>query len=189
MIFVDDFTRMMWVAFLKEKSLEKFKIFKNRVENESGFKIRNLRSDRWGEFTSREFNIYCEEHGIKRKLSSPYRPKENGIVERRNRSIAKVGRAMLFENDVPKTFWREALNTAVYTLNRVQLRKGMDKTPYDLWFGYYHQSNILEYLEANVTLKGMMTLASLTQEVIKVCFLDIHWREKNLDVLTIEQKL
>ena len=68
MIFFDDFTRMMWLAFLKEKSkaLEKFKIFKNRVENESRFKIRNLRFDRGGEFTSREFNIYYEEHEIKR---------------------------------------------------------------------------------------------------------------------------
>ena len=76
MIFVDDFTRMMWVAFLKEKleALEKFNIFKNRVENESGFKIKSLRSDRGGKFFSREFNIYCEEHGIKRQLSSPYSP-------------------------------------------------------------------------------------------------------------------
>ena len=67
-IFVDDFTRMMWVAFLTEKSeaYEKFKIFKNRVENESRIKIKSLRSGRGGDFTSREFNIYCEEHGIKR---------------------------------------------------------------------------------------------------------------------------
>ena len=43
---------------------------------------------------------------------------------------------MLFENDVPKTFWREVVNTVVYTLHRVQIRKGMDKTPYELWFGY-----------------------------------------------------
>ena len=43
---------------------------------------------------------------------------------------------MLFENDVPKTFWREAINTSVYPLNKVQIRKGMDKTPYELWFGY-----------------------------------------------------
>ena len=73
MIFVDDFTRMMWVAFLKEKSkaFEKFKIFKNKVENESRVKIKSLRSDRGGEFNSREFNIYCEEHGIRRQLSSP----------------------------------------------------------------------------------------------------------------------
>ena len=61
MIFVDDFTRMMWVAFLKEKfeSFEKFKIFMNRVENESGVKIKCLRSDRRGEFTSKEFNIFA----------------------------------------------------------------------------------------------------------------------------------
>ena len=74
MILVDDFTRMMWVAFLKEKleAFEKFKIFNNRVENESGVKIKSLRSDRGGEFTPREFNIYYEEHGIKRQLSSPH---------------------------------------------------------------------------------------------------------------------
>ena len=41
---------------------------------------------------------------------------------------------MLFENDVSKTFWREAVNTIVYTLNRVHIRKGMSKTPYELWF-------------------------------------------------------
>ena len=50
----------------KVEAFEKFKIFKNIVENESGVKIKSLRSDRGGEFTSREFNIYCEEHGIKR---------------------------------------------------------------------------------------------------------------------------
>ena len=77
MIFVDDFTRMMWVAFLKEKldAFEKFKIFKNRVENESRVKIKSLRSDRGGEFTSREFNIFYEEHRIRRQLSSPHSPK------------------------------------------------------------------------------------------------------------------
>ena len=74
MILVDDFTRLMWVAFLKEKSkaFEKCKIFKNRVENESRVKIKSLRSNRGGEFTSREFNIYYEECGVKTQLSSPY---------------------------------------------------------------------------------------------------------------------
>ena len=68
MILVDEFTRMMWVAFLKKKSeaFEKFKIFKNRVENEFCVKIKCLISDRRGEFTSREFNMFCEENGIKR---------------------------------------------------------------------------------------------------------------------------
>ena len=94
MIFVDDFTRMMWVAFLKEKSkdFEKFKIFKNRVENESGVKIICLRLDRGGEFTSREFNMFCKENGIKRKLSSHRTPEQNGIAERRNRSVVEAAR-------------------------------------------------------------------------------------------------
>ena len=106
MIFFDDSTRMMWVAFLKEKSeaFAKFKIFKNKVENESRVKIKCLRSDRGGKFTSREFNIYCEEHGIRRQLSSPNTPEQNGIAKRRKKSIAEAARAMLFENDVPTTF-------------------------------------------------------------------------------------
>ena len=70
MVFFDNFTRMMWVAFLKEEyeAFEKLKIFKNRVENESSVKIKCLRSNRGGEFTSREFNIFCEENGIKRHI-------------------------------------------------------------------------------------------------------------------------
>ena len=62
--------RMTWVAFLKEKSeaFEKFKIFKAMAENESGMKIKCLRSDNGGEFTSNEFNYLCEGHGIKRQF-------------------------------------------------------------------------------------------------------------------------
>ena len=88
MIFVDDFTGMMWVTFLKEKSeaFEKFMIFKNRVENESCLKIKCLRFDRGEEFTSRELNIFYEENGIKRQLPAPRTPEKNGIFERRNKS-------------------------------------------------------------------------------------------------------
>ena len=73
MILVDEFSRMMWITFIKDKfeAFDKFKIFKNRVENESGMKIKCLRSDRGGEFTSNEFNMFCEENGTKRQLSSP----------------------------------------------------------------------------------------------------------------------
>ena len=114
---------MTWVAFLKEKSeaFDKFKIFKNRVENESRMKIKYLRSDRGGEFTSNEFNIFCEENGIKRQLSAPRTPEQNGIVERRNGLVTKAARAMLAKNDVSKIFWREVVNTVVYTMNKVQV--------------------------------------------------------------------
>ena len=86
----------MWVVFFKEKyeAFEKFKIFKNRVENESSIKINYLRLDRGGDFTSREFNMFYEENGIKRQLSSPRTPEQNEISERRNKLVAEATRAM-----------------------------------------------------------------------------------------------
>lgn len=125
MVFVDDFTRIMQVSFLKEKyeAFEKFKIFKNRVENESGDKIKCLRSDRGEKFTSREFNMFFEENGIKRQLSSPKNPKKNGIAERINRLVLEAKRVIVFENDVSKTFQREVVNMVVYTEKKYKSKK------------------------------------------------------------------
>ena len=63
-------------------------------------------------------------------------PEWNGIAERRNKCVTEVARDMLADNDVPKTFWRETMNTTVYTMNRVQVRKDTNKTPYELWFSH-----------------------------------------------------
>lgn len=76
MILTDDCSRMMWVTFLKDKSeaFGNFKAFRALVEKESGRRIKCLRTDQGGEFTSGEFNKYCEENGIKRQLSAPQTP-------------------------------------------------------------------------------------------------------------------
>lgn len=86
MLLINDYSRMSWVVFLGEKLevLEKFKIFNDKVENEVERRIKCLRSDRGGEFTSDEFNNYCEKHGIRRQLSVPRTPQQNGVVERMN---------------------------------------------------------------------------------------------------------
>ncbi|GJX71042.1 ribonuclease H-like domain, reverse transcriptase, RNA-dependent DNA polymerase [Tanacetum coccineum] len=84
--------RYMWVYFLKSKdeAFETFKEFKLKVENEVGKKIRSFRTDRGGEFTSREFTRYYNENDIVRQLTTPYSPQQNGIVERRNRVPIKA---------------------------------------------------------------------------------------------------
>ena len=76
---------MTWVAFLKGnfEAFEKFKIFKAMAENESGMKIKCLRSDNGGKFTSNEFNEFCEGHGIKRQILDAKTPQHNGVVERK----------------------------------------------------------------------------------------------------------
>ena len=93
MILIDDFTRMTWVCLLKRKSeaFGCFKIFKKQVENETEQKIKFLRSDNGGEFTSKEFNHYCEEHGIKRQCSATRTPQQNGVVERKNKTMMDDG--------------------------------------------------------------------------------------------------
>ena len=137
MLFVDDFTRMCWVFFLKEKSeaFQIFKTFKILVENEIGKKLKCLRSDNGCEFTSKEFNFFCENHGIKRQVSATRTPQQNGMVERRNRTIQEAARTMLNEAKLSYGYWREAISTTMHTLNRGQLRVNSNKTPYELWYG------------------------------------------------------
>jgi hypothetical protein len=137
MLFIDDFTRKAWVCFLKEKSeaLKKFKAFKTLVENEIETKIKCLRSDNGGDFTSKEFDLLCETHGIKRQLSAARTPQQNGIAERRNRTVQEAARSMLNEARLSDGYWREDVGTTIYILNRGQLKINSNKTPYELWFG------------------------------------------------------
>ena len=81
--FIDDYSRKTWIYFLKAKSevFEKFKEFKALIENLSDKRIKTLRSDNGGEYTSKEFEAFCKDAGIKRELTTPYNPQQNGVVE------------------------------------------------------------------------------------------------------------
>ncbi|KAD5802449.1 hypothetical protein E3N88_13809 [Mikania micrantha] len=136
-LLVDDYSRYMWVYLLKSKNeaFLNFKKFKATVEKESELKVGTLRTDRGGEFVSKEFLQFCEDHGIKRQLTAPYTPQQNGVVERRNRTVMEVTRSFLKTMDVPETLWGEAVRHAVYILNRVSTRSVKDQTPYEGWRG------------------------------------------------------
>jgi transposase InsO family protein len=91
-IFIDDFSRKTWIFFMKTKDevFSRFQEFKAQVENLTGKKIKVLRSDNGGEYTSRDFSDFCKEAGIKRELIVPYNPQQNGVAERKNRSIVEA---------------------------------------------------------------------------------------------------
>ncbi|KAL4318060.1 hypothetical protein GQ457_18G019390 [Hibiscus cannabinus] len=137
-VFIDDFTRMCWIFFLKFKSevAQVFWKFKARVENESCCKIQIVRSDNGKEYTSAEFNKFCEEAGIEHQLTAFYTPQQNGVSERRNRFIMEMSRCMLHEKNLPKKFWAEAANTAVFLQNRLPTKAVKDKTPFEAWYDH-----------------------------------------------------
>ena len=133
--FIDDYSRKIWVSLLSEKSqaFTSFKNFKSLVEKEIGASIQCLRTDRGGEFTSKEFNSFCSLHGIKRQLTAAFTPQQNGVAERKNRTIMNMVRSMLSEKHVPKFLWAEAVNWAVHILNRSPTLAVKDKTPEEVW--------------------------------------------------------
>ena len=137
MLLVDDFSRKMWVYMLKTKdeALSCFKKFKLLVENGTRNTIQVFRTDRGGEFCSKEFEDFCANSGILKHYTAPYTPQQNGVVERRNRTVTAMKRSLLKERDVPVKFWGEAVKHAVYILNKLPTRSLSQVTPHEVWFG------------------------------------------------------
>ncbi|KAK2969386.1 hypothetical protein RJ640_001301 [Escallonia rubra] len=138
LLFIDDYSRKKWVYFLKQNSevFSTFKRFKALMDKHNGYQIRAMRSDRGREFISKEFKLFCEENDIRRPLTIPYSPQQNGVVERKNRSIVNMTRSMLKSKNLPKKFWAEAIDYAVYLLNRCPTRSVWNQTPQEAWRNY-----------------------------------------------------
>ncbi|KAG6531868.1 hypothetical protein ZIOFF_005703 [Zingiber officinale] len=127
----------MWVFVLaaKKDAIQAFKKFKSVTENTTEYKIKTLRTDRGGEFLSTEFTRFCENEGIERHLTAPYTPQQNGVVERRNRTVMAMTRSLLKGTHMPARFWGEAIRHAVYLLNRLPTKALGDRTPFEAWIG------------------------------------------------------
>jgi hypothetical protein len=143
--FIDDFSRNTWIYFLKAKSevFNKLKEFKVLVENLFEKKIKILRSDNGGEFTSDEFKAFCKEVGIKREVSTLYNPQQNGVVERKNQTIMEALKAMIHDQDLPMHLWAEAARTVVYVQNRSPRCVLGNKTPKEMFTGKKPEVNHL----------------------------------------------
>src|SRR5438132_934644 len=136
-VIVDDYSRYSWTFFLQEKSetMSTFKKFAKRAQNLFGYTIVKIRSDNGSELKNSHIDDYCDEHGIKHELSSTYTPQQNGVVERKNKTLITLVRSMLDEYEMPERFWAEANNTACYASNRLYLHRFLKKTSYELLVG------------------------------------------------------
>ena len=131
--FIDDFTRYDHVYLISHKSeaLSCFMKYVNLVENQLDKTIKALRTDRGREYLSEHFKELCERKGIDRQLTVPYTPQQNGVAERRNRTLLEMVRSMMAQANLPISYWGDALLTAAYILNRVPT-KSVISTQYEL---------------------------------------------------------
>src|SRR3954471_15881318 len=136
--FIDDFSRKLWTYVIKRKDevFDVFKRFKSMAERQCGHKLKILKTDGGGEYTSVAFGKYCDDEGIVREVVPPYTPQQNGIAERKNRSIMNMVRSMLSGKSLPKELWGEAVSTATYLLNRCPTKKLEKLTPEEAWCGF-----------------------------------------------------
>ena len=106
LLLVDDCSRYMWLQLLtsKDEAAAAIKKFKARAEAESGKKLRVLRTDWGGEFTSMEFAAYREDQGVVRHHTAPYSPQQNGMVKRRNQTVVDMARSMMKAKGMPARF-------------------------------------------------------------------------------------
>lgn len=156
--FTDDFSKKVFVYFLKAKSevLDTFIEFKNLVENQTGKQMKNvisniteddaeapkmrgksikkLRTDNGREYLSNDFVKFCKANGIHHQLTNVYTPQQNGVAERMNRTLVEKAKCLLFDAKLPKCYWAEATNMAAYLINKSVNSTGIH-TPDEIFFG------------------------------------------------------
>lgn len=135
--FIDDHSRCCEMRFLKSKDevIKATKDYIALVENQKERSLKCLQTDNGREYLNSNFESYLKSRGITRRLTIPYNLQQNGIAERKNRTLMDTARCLLFQSGLPSKFWAEAVNTANYIRNRCPTRSLGGKTPYEYWNG------------------------------------------------------
>ncbi|WJX24547.1 hypothetical protein P8452_13641 [Trifolium repens] len=197
LVIVDDYSRWTWVKFLrvKDDAYDVFSIFCTQVQNEKGLKILKVRSDHGGEFENEPFATFCEDHGIVHEFSAPRTPQQNGVIERKNRSLQEMARTMMHETKLAKHFWAEAVNTACYIQNRIYIRPLLNITTYELFKGrkpnisYFHQFGCTCYILNNKAYKRKFDAKACKGIFIGYSERSKAYRVYNSETNTVEESI
>jgi transposase InsO family protein len=174
LLLVDDMSRFMWVTLLcsKADTPATIMMFQAREEHRTGKKLKVLRTDNEGEFTSVQFGEYCAREGIQRHHSAPYSPQQNGVVECRNQMVVNTARSILRARGLPTYFWGEAIHTAVFLLNRAPTSALNGMTPYQALYGKTPSVHFLKVFRCIAYVKRLRPhLSKLDDHGQKVIFL------------------
>jgi transposase InsO family protein len=138
LVIIDDYSRYTWVYFLshKDETAGLLKRFIILIENQLTKKVKAIRSDNGTEFKNNVMDTFCAEKGIDHQYSAARTPQQNGVAERRNRTLIEAARTMLIDSKLPTFFWVEAINTACYVQNHALVNKRHMKTPYEVILGH-----------------------------------------------------
>ncbi|GJU89115.1 hypothetical protein Tco_1301538 [Tanacetum coccineum] len=205
--FTDDYIRFSWVFFLrtKDETSEILKNFIKEVENLMDKKVKIIISDNGTDFKNKVMDEFCREKGIKREYSVARTPQQNGVAERKNRTLIEAARTMLADSKLPTTFWAEAVSTACYVQNRVLIVKPHNKTPYEslevlktsysfmkplLGMSCYYSQNYLDKLGKfdGKSDEGFFVGYSLSSKAFRVYNIRTRKVQENLHIGFLENK-
>nr|GEX41388.1 retrovirus-related Pol polyprotein from transposon TNT 1-94 [Tanacetum cinerariifolium] len=171
LVIIDEYSRYTWVYFLKKKSQapETIMSFIKRVENQNDIKVKQLKTDNGTEFRNSILVNFCDEKGISQNFSSPYTPEQNGVVERKNKTLIEDARIMLSGTVFSKQYWTEAVATACDTQNRSTVVKRHLKTPYEIFRKRIPNINFLHSLVSKAS-RVFNTRRQQTEETYHITF-------------------
>nr|GFB15591.1 hypothetical protein [Tanacetum cinerariifolium] len=168
LVIVDDYSRFTWVKFLRSKDETPMFIIKflKMIQVWLNVPVRRIRIDNGTEFVNQTLRDYYKEVGISHETSFACSSQQNGVVERRNRTLIEAACTMLIYAQAPLFLWAEAVATACFTQNRSIIRLRHGKTPYKLMHGkqpdlsYFHVFGALCYPTIHVDFDELTTMAS-----------------------------
>ncbi|GKE71873.1 ribonuclease H-like domain-containing protein, partial [Tanacetum coccineum] len=187
----------------KDETSAILKDFIRQIENQLNQKVKTIRSDNGTEFKNKDVIEFCGLKGIKREYSNARTPQQNGVAERKNRTLIEAARTMLADSFLPNTFWAEAVSTACYVLNRVLVTKPHNKTPYELLTGKIPIISYIRPFGCHVTIlntidhlgkfagksdEGFLVGYSLQSKAFRVYNLETKRVEENLHITFLENK-
>ncbi|GJV74956.1 putative ribonuclease H-like domain-containing protein [Tanacetum coccineum] len=205
LVITDDFSRFSWVFFLRTKDETSgiLKEFIRQIQNQLNQKVKTIRSDNGTEFKNKDVIEFCGSMGIKREYSNARTPQQNGVAERKNRTLIEAARTMLADSFLPNTFWAEAVSTACYVLNSVLVTKPNNKTPYELLTGKIPIISYIRPFGCHVTIlntidhlgkfagksnEGFLVGYSLQSKAFRLYNLETKRVKENLHITFLENK-